>query len=264
MKLFLLIYILTTYTLFANYYDSDIDGVEDKFDLCDNTPFDEVVDEFGCGENASHSTITLKIGADVGFDTLDEKSTSYNFLIHYTMKHWSIGVSNSDYIGYTENNVSQRETGDIYSYIGYEIPNEKLITTLMLGTKIATANERVGTGKNDYYTSVQIESIPIKNNLKLFSTFSYTFTGDTSSIEYEDVFSYQIGFGYYVNASYFTSLYYENSQSIYEDTQNYKALVWTNRYSYDDTYFVEFDYTRGLDAFSYEHMFSFRVGAHFE
>jgi hypothetical protein len=264
MKSLPLIYILTTLTLFASYYDSDIDGVEDRLDQCSHTPFDELVDEFGCSQNANQGSWTLKVGTELGFDTLDKKSTSYSFSIDYIVNRWSAGISNTNYTGYNENNTTTRETGDIYTYIGYEIQNEAFSTLLALGAKIATADESIGTGENDYYISTQLENFSIERYIKFFTTWVYTFTGDTQETVYKDIFSYNIGLGYYVNESYYTSIYYENSQSIYEETENYQALVWANRYSYNDTYFVEFDYTRGLDTFSYDHLFSFKIGVTFE
>jgi len=255
---------LLTGLLFGAYIDTDIDGVEDSLDLCKNTPFDQLVDAFGCSENASENIWTLKAGTELGFDTFDEKSLSYHFSIDYNMQSWSMGISNANYIGYNENNTSTRETGDIYTYIGYEIPNKNFLTTFAIGMKIATADESVGTGENDYYMSTQLQSVSNEHNTKLFSTLSYTFTGDTKYIAYEDVFSYTVGLGYVVNEAYYTSLYYENSQSIYKDTESYKALVWSNHYTYDEDYFIEMAYTRGLDIFSYKHLFSFSLGVTFE
>ena len=64
---------LLTGLLFGAYIDTDIDGVEDSLDLCKNTPFDQLVDAFGCSENASENIWTLKAGTELGFDTFDEK-----------------------------------------------------------------------------------------------------------------------------------------------------------------------------------------------
>jgi len=263
MKLLPFIFLVITCVLSA-YHDSDIDGVEDSIDQCSYTPFDEVVDEFGCSKNSHVGLWTFKIGTEIGFDTIDNKSRNYNFSIDYIVNHWSIGISNSSYIGYYENNKTTREMGDIYTYVGYEVANEIFSTIVTLGTKIAIANESVSTGENDYYVNVQLESRFSESYMKLFSTSVYTFTGDTNNIAYKDIFSYNIGVGYSINTAYYTSLSYENSQSIYKNTENYQALVWTNRYMYNDTYFVELDYTRGIDAFSYDHLFSFKVGATFE
>jgi len=264
MKSILPIYLFTTFTLLANYYDSDIDGVEDKYDQCDNTPFDELVDEFGCSKDNTQGNLVFTVGTDIGIDTFDKKDTTYNFALDYTINDWSMGISNSSYLFYETNDKSSNKTGDMYSYIGYEITRDNFSTLFSFGAKIAIADVTVGTGENDYYISTQIEYLSAQSNIKYFTNLAYTFTGDTSSISYKDIFSYNIGLGYNLSEKYYTSVYYENSQSIYQDSENYQALVWANHYNYEDNYFVEFDYIRALDKLSYRHMFSFKIGVSFE
>jgi hypothetical protein len=264
MKLIPLIFLFLTSRLFATYIDKDIDGVEDKFDKCPYTPFDELVDVFGCSKKDNAGTFIFKLGTDISFDTTDERISTYNFLLQYEKKNWVAGISNSNYIGYDNNDISVRETGDIYTYLGYNIQNDVLSMMLTSGIKIATAKTTVGTGENDYYMSTQIATKLLDDHYKFFTALSYTFTGDTPTIKYKNIFSYTLGVGYTVNAQYYTSLAYENSQSIYENTENYKALVWSNYYAYNDDYFLELDYVHSLDEFSYKHLISFKVGVTFE
>ena len=264
MRFVLLIYLLLTSSISANYYDSDIDGVEDRLDQCNDTPFDVLVDEFGCNKNSTNIKFTLTLGTDVGFDTLDSRDTTYNFAFDYKINHWRMGISNSNYIGYNDNNSTSRELGDIYTYIGYEVAKDKYTSIVTLGTKLAMAKDTIGTGKNDYYMSTQLETYSSNNAAKLFGVLSYTVTGDTNSSKYEDIFSGSIGIGYTVSDKYYTSVSYENSESIYRNTENFQAIVWTNYYIWKENSFVEIDYMCGLDTLSYKHMISFKFGVTFE
>ncbi len=64
--------VLLTLLLFSNialsYQDMDIDGVDDSVDWCPNSPFDELVDEFGCSKSQkpskSYGHFTVKLGTD--------------------------------------------------------------------------------------------------------------------------------------------------------------------------------------------------------
>ncbi|MEA1879528.1 MAG: hypothetical protein U9N11_02625 [Campylobacterota bacterium] len=264
MKLILLNFLLFTSQIVATYYDSDIDGIEDKFDQCANTPFDVLVDQFGCNENGNAGKLIVKIGTDLGFDSTTQSTSTYNFLLHYEKNNWTMGVSNSNYIGYDDMNISSNETGDIYTHLGYTLNHDTFSSVLGMGMKVATANTSVGTGENDYFISTRFTTREPQNPYRLFGTFLYTYTGDTSTAKYEDIFSYSAGIAYTINDNYYTSLYYENSQSIYEDAENYEALVWSNHYTYNDDYFVELDYIRGLDTYSYTHLFAFKIGVVFE
>ena len=264
MKVIFFLCIVFVSSVFATYYDSDIDGVEDSIDRCADTPFDKLVDEFGCSTNKNLEKFIVKLGVDTNFDTTDDTVNTYNFLLQYEKENWIAGISNSQYIGYDENDIGFQKTGDIYAYLGYSIQDENFVTTVGAGMKIAVADTLLGTGENDYYLNTQISSPLFKNSYRVFSTFAYTVTGDTKDIKYKDIFSYSMGLEYAVNDKYTTALYYENSESIYEDTQNYKAVVWSNHYTYNEKYFIELDYIHGLDIFSYDHQLSFRIGAVFE
>ena len=69
MKKLLILFVILPLWLFA-YSDNDLDGVEDKNDLCPNTSLIEIVDDTGC---------------TIEYLTAPEKSASYDVVLEWGM-----------------------------------------------------------------------------------------------------------------------------------------------------------------------------------
>ena len=251
-------------TLLIAYQDSDIDGVDNSVDLCPDTPFDKLVDEHGCPEDEAYGgEWTLQVGHDFTIDEENNYLQNYNFFGNYSYKEWNFSLSNSQQTTYDSNNNPTINTGDLYLSLGYQLNHERFQTNFSLGTKIATANENIGTGEQDYFSSLNISYL-LNEKQMIFSQIGYTLTGNTPLIHYNNSLAGSLGTGYSLTSHWYSSLSYDYAQSIYDNSSDYQSLSWLNSYRFLDDYFVSLNYTYGLDSISYPHTFSLKLGVTFE
>jgi hypothetical protein len=258
----LYIFLLLIHTQLQAFKDDDIDGVENSKDLCPNTSFDDTVDEDGCPNNKDYwGKVTLSIGADINID--DSTTTDYNFFTNYNYKSWDFSLYSAQQSSLDINNNETQSSGDIYLSSSYNFTQEELYSKFVLGTKIATQDDEVSTGENDFFTNLYL-SYALNNNLALLASLGYTLTGDTTEVEYHDPFAYSLGLGYMIIDDLYTSMTYQNSQSIYKNSPNYQSISLFNSYNFTDKTFGTLNYTRAIDELSYEHVISIRIGVSFE
>jgi len=244
------------------FEDDDIDGVENSKDLCPNTSFEDTVDKDGCPENKDYwGKITLSIGSDINID--DSTTTDYNFFSNYNYKEWDFSVYSSQQSVLDTNNNETQSAGDLYLSSSYNINSDKLYTKLTLGTKIATGDSEISTGERDYFTNLHI-SYALTNELAILSSLSYTLTGDSNETSYNNPIGYSLGLGYMINEKWYSSLTYQNTDSIYEDSENYQSISFFNSYNFTNNFFGTMSYTKGMDDLSYDQTISIRLGVNFE
>jgi len=242
-----------------SYVDEDIDGVDDSIDKCLNTPFDALADEDGCapGQKKDGAKLTLKIGTTTSFDKISDTDTNLNFFVGYKYSNYDFSLSSSNYTSYE----SSSKTGDIYISSGYTLKNENSDVKFTLGMKLATADEDIGTGENDYFGSIFFDYF-INQKQDIFLYTSYTISGD-SDIDYEDFLSFSIGSGVSITNKWYSSLSYDYSGSNFIDSEDYRAISWFNTYSFSKSFFSTLNYSHGLDDLSYDHTISLKFGVNF-
>jgi hypothetical protein len=259
---------LLTFLLSINLYgyeDSDIDGVDDSIDKCLNTPFDDIVDEYGCSikqrQENYNGKLTLKIGLDTGIIDSDS-DTTFNYYIGYIYNNYSLSISSSNYINYSTDS-KDSEDGDIYTNAGYLFKNENYNTKLSLGVKLATADDSVGTGEEDYFASLFFDYF-IDSNKDAFFYYSYTLSGDSDEVDYKNYSTISVGVGNIITKNWYSSISYDFSESNYKGVDNYRAISWYNSYNFTKNLFTSLNYSYGLDDLSYEHTISLKLGISFE
>ncbi len=256
--------LLLVSTAAVAYQDNDIDGVDDSIDRCLNTPFVELVDEHGCTYGKSYlGAFTLKVGGDIRFDTFSKKTTDFNFYANYQYNHWDLSLSNSNYTTYDTISNASSNAGDLYLSGGYLFKEKTFNTKLTIGTKLATADEDVGTGENDFFASVNFDYF-INDRQNIFLYYGYTLSGDSNEIDYDNFHSYSMGSGYALNDKWYTAFSYDYSGSIYSDGEAYRALSWFNSYEFSKQFFATINYAHGLDDLSPDHTLSLKFGVRFE
>lgn len=260
--LFCISFLLFVTQLIA-YEDSDIDGVEDSIDLCPDTSFDKLVDENGCPEDEKYwGSFSLQFGNEISFDSFNERVNNYTLFGSYRYQNWNLSLSNTQQTTYDINNDASTSRGDLYLTTGYLFDNSGFQTKLSFGTKVALADSDVGTGENDYFTSLNMTYF-INNSQSVFGYLSYSLNGD-SEIDYQNSLGYSFGTGYLLNSNWYSSLSYDCSSSIYKEGEKYQALSFFNSYSFLENYFISMNYTYGLDEVSYTHTISTNLGVTFD
>ena len=256
------------YSLSFAYQDYDIDGVEDEVDRCPNTPFDKLVDEWGCPQDDSYKgALTIKIGSDISIDEISDQVKSLSLFVNYSYLDWDVSLSNSNYTVFDTNTFS--DSGDVYLSVGKLFKSDLLSTKVSLGTKRSTkdidlnSDVYFGTAESDYFASVNFNYLLHKRQ-NAFLYYGYTLSGDSSKVDYKNRHSYSIGSGYAITNRLYSSLSYEYSDSVYADSDAYRAISWFSSYNFSNTYFTTFNYAHALDDFSYDQTFSIKLGAYFE
>ena len=287
-KIVLIFLLLTNYAL--SYQDLDIDGVDDSIDMCKDTPFDELVDKNGCSKSQKPTTdyghLTFKIGTDIFTDKEYEDDSSLNLYANYKYNSWDISVSNSRSTtssAYSEDN--SYSDSDVYISLGYTLSYPKNILKLSVGTKLAgdiddtthIENTSGGHGRrggnhttqsvdesrdDDYFASINYNYL-LTTKQNIFAYYSYTVSGDSKSIDYEDYPSFSIGYGYSFTPKWYSALSYNYTGSIYKDTDASQSIDWFNSYSFTKNIFATAGYSYALEDFSYDNTFSLALGVSF-
>ena len=243
------------------FEDSDIDGVADRDDLCPDTPFDKLVDEDGCPEGEGyHGLFSLSIGSDIHRD--EETTEDYTLLVNYHHKAFDFTLSSAKESSLDSNNDRTSSTGDLYLSTSYQTVQKHLLTTFTLGAKLPTGGEEVSTGERDYFGAINLSYL-LSSKLSLIGGVSYTLTGDNNTT-YQNPLGYHLGLGYMMTPNWYSRLNYSLSDSIYQDGERYQSLSLLESYSLSDTFMLSLGYTHGIDALSYDHTLSLRLGVTFE
>jgi len=245
------------------YEDQDIDGVDDSKDLCADTPFDVIVDERGCPYDKKYpGKITLQLGSDISFNTLSATSSNLNLFVNYDYGHWSFSLSSSNY-STTNINTITRSENSLYFTAGYLFQTPSFNTKVSMGTKFYLTGDGTSGRDNDYFSSVNFDYF-INTKQNIFFYYSYTISGDSPTMDYNNFYSCSAGTGYALTDKWYSALSYSYSGSAYSKNEAYKALSWFNAYTVSKDLFVTCNYAYTLDKLSYDHIISFNIGVHFE
>jgi len=254
---FLYFILLFTFTLFAQT-DQDIDGVLDSEDLCPNTSFDTIVNAQGC---AHHGTFTLQIGKDFSFNTISKRINNTNVYLNYTYNLWDISLSSSNYNVTNIPTISETEDS-LYLAFGHTFNSNSLTSKISLGTKFSFMDDTNNSKNNDFFTSLNFDySVSQRNNI--FLHYTYTISGDSKNVEYQNFHSLSMGMGYAINNKWYSALSYNYVGSSYEVGTSYKAISWFNYYALPNDFYISCNYARTLNNYPYNHSISLNVGMQF-
>ena len=203
----------------------------------------------------------LSFNSDIHFDTTT--TTDYSFFGNYSHHAWSFSLSNAQQSSLDTNDQTVQSSGDLYLSSGYGFIREKLYAELSVGMKLATGEDEVSTGENDYFSRLDI-SYNLTDTLNLLTSLSYTLTGESNETTYNNPFGYRVGVGYLPTAQWYTSLTYQYSDSIYPNGEAYQAISLFNSYAFTESFFGTVSYIRGLDELSYPETLSLGLGVTFE
>ena len=246
---YLLLFLLIT-NLKAEFIDSDLDGVEDSKDKCPNTPLFVLVNKDGCGvKNLKEDNVTysLSLGYFYSKDTTSYSSTYLNFSFSY--KNFSGFIENSKY--------SSTTSGlDDTTIALYYTLNKKLIYTIGVGAYLPT-NSDIKNNKTDPFISLKIAYI--YKNFDTYILYQKTFMQDSNSYN-SNLYTFNIGYNF--TKKLYTSISYQQSDSIYQKEQTSKSINLFLSYYIKDNIFINTSYSKGLNSYT-NNSFSFAIGYDF-
>ena len=203
--------------------DSDFDGVVDSVDRCLETPFDKLVDEYGCPQDERYLG---KINLEVLYTyLLEDTQKSASFYLDYNYNNLLLSLSSaysSDYIyqdslliGYRVNLESSR----VKLYVGMENSNLLISGSYEYAWQdyIAFLTTNYHTKESDYISYV----VGVGRSYANFSFYTYYInSGSTQnySDEYrsiEGMMSYSVSKDFYIKSGINYSLVDENLYDIY-------------------------------------------------
>jgi hypothetical protein len=271
---------IATATLYG-YSDLDLDGVDDAIDKCPQTPLFDLVDATGCTKETLSPKIPQKIAhydllvgvsyAQSDYHSLNQTdTTSVTLSFDYYYKQLSFLVSTSYFYtqssSYSSSGLYDTFTGVYYNFY----PQENFNISLGGGVILPTYNSVYGNNSADY--SVSLNFSYMYSALNLFGGYIYTLINDsdvvdtdttTTDLYYQNTNSINIGLGYYVNDALYSSISYNQTDSIYADIETIRSVMLYGTYSIDSNYFTTFSFDYGLSDSASDYVLSLRIGYYY-
>ena len=234
------------------FTDSDFDGVEDGIDRCPDTPFDVLVDQYGCPVDQVKEEKTGWFSAKIGgsYYTDEGYDTSYaSIYLSYGYKAWYFSVSSNYYI--YDSFYKKGGMGSSYISGSYTFSTENLDITPGLTIKIPTAKKEFGSKNIDVLPSIDADFY--MGDFDIFAYYGLIFRGKSSDNQY----SASIGAGYQLN----DKLYFSGSYDFDEDNSKYLSVF--SAFDITDKYFLTVSHSYGLNKKAIDNYFSSQFGVRF-
>jgi hypothetical protein len=251
--------------ILSAYDDSDFDGVEDAFDKCPNSSFTDIVDKDGC----SVATLTSPHSFDMIFGiavsqnnqkTLSDTPTSYGSIqLDYFYKDFTASIS---FGGYSDENTTALNDTVLGAYNRFYLDKS---WSLSLGGSIILPTYDTGLKNEAVDYAISAEVLYTKELFSAFISTTYSFINDkdTTDIRYQNTTALFLGSGYTFSDSFYASLSYYYSQSIYSDVVGIENISIYMYYAIDTTYFLTCNYALGLSDSTSANYLSLRFGINF-
>jgi len=275
MKKLLLLILLPL--LLSAYSDNDLDGVEDKDDLCPNTSLIELVDNHGCTierliETKKHdkSSYDIILGAGESKNSVNKtesKTLTESLQVDYFYKKFSIQLQSS-YFSMSCDNYEKSGMSDTYFGAYYRVNlADKLRINLGARLNIPTYKSDLDNNNLDYTLSTSVNYKV--NKFTLLAGLGYTFINDNDinntsyTLNYQNSFNYHMGIGYFFTSRLYANLSYLHSQSIYKGNDDLSSASFYGHYAIDANWFSTLSYSKGLSDEATDQSTALRVGYYF-
>ena len=205
MKKFFLTLFFTS--LLVAEIDSDFDGVEDSLDRCLETPFDKLVDEYGCPQDELYlGRVNLEL---LYTYLLEEKENSTSFYLDYNYNNFLLSFSSAYASDYTRQD------------------------SLLLGYRITLKNSAL-----KLYAGAEDEELLLSGGYEYvwqdyMALFSLNYYNQESSY-----ISYMAGVGRSYEAFDFY-VYYMNSGSTEHFSDEYRSVESVLSYNFNKSFYIK-------------------------
>ncbi len=248
-------FILALPLLLLAYSDYDMDGVEDRFDACNATPFTDIVDATGCSirslESAHQFQATLLLSyAQLDPATFKAKEILNTILsLDYTYHDFGFWTSLSHY-----NMAEEEGMNDTYIALSYRL--HPLQTVDLVGTTgviLPTYTPDSKGSAADMFMTLECDAYI--NALTLAATLTYTWINDHDSDvqKFQNTMAFSLAAGYLWTPTLSTLLSYSYSDAIYTDIPALQSGSLQLFYALSSDISLLTYYAMGLSASSSEH-----------
>ena len=259
---FLLLILLLLYGSLAAYSDMDLDGAEDAYDSCQDTPFSDLVDEHGCSMRSLVSAHHFDIIAGLSYGQHDEytlqesDALSLSLQADYYYKNFTAQISLSTYSLDEQSGLNDTTLSLSYMLSLLDTLSLRLGSTIILPTYETGLNNEA----TDYAGSAEL--IYTFEESTLFCGLSHTFVNDADvdDILYQDTNAFSVGYGHYFSSKFYMSGAYYYTDSIYRDVVSIQSSSLYIYYAFTESIFSTFSYSVGLSDSANENFASVRMG----
>ncbi len=250
----LLIIVLFSVTLLAQYGDQDLDGVPDSLDRCPNTPFSDIVDRYGCSIQKLIKPrryeyyvefLYAKDSDAIHFQERDLLTSITLYQGNFDLSISAFHFDNNFKKGFSDTSIkaeyrfSPDPMWDLYVGVGVELPTYNF-----------TGN------RTDYTFSINNEYFLL--GYKFYGGGYYTFVQDRYyDRDLKDSYGAYFGFQRYFRHYSFDLAYLYNHGKFGSIT--HMAYTKVERYL-SHHYYLFFTYSRGLNAQAIDQIYSFGFG----
>lgn len=205
--------------LLLAYSDYDMDGVEDRFDACNATPFTDIVDATGCSIYSLESPHQFQASLLLSYAQLDSttfkaKETINTILsFDYTYRDFDFWTSMSHYTMDDEEGMN-----DTYVAVSYRFhPLQTVDLVGVAGVILPTYTPDLEGSATDMFAT--LEGDAYIDTLTLAGSLTYTWINDRDSDlqEFQNTLAFSLAAGYIWTPTLSTLLSYNYSDAIYTD-----------------------------------------------
>lgn len=250
------------------YIDSDIDGVEDAYDKCPQTPFSDLVDYSGCSINSSTKEFHFDIIFGMGFSqtnyTLQESADTISTFVQsdFYMDNVTLQAVISRYHSDTQDGSGW---DDATLSLFYKLPTTETFSLNLLTALIfPTYKSPYGNEALDYRVGFDFSYFADEKNY-LFGGYNYTFVNDSDFgyVSYQNTQTFYIGIAHKPNSDKSYTLSYTADESIYRDITAIQILGIGYSLDINRHWFMGAYYDYGLSDSASKHSFSLSIGYFF-
>jgi hypothetical protein len=243
------------------YSDRDMDGVEDRADLCPDTLLTQLVDLTGCTVKnlVSPHHFDIVLGESYTWDdTVNIKSSSLQ--LDYYYKDFSLQLFSSYFDLEGDNYASSGQNNSYLNAFYKKDINDDFLIRFRAGVSFPTYRD--AQNRTDYrlslYGRYQQEKI------RIFGAIGCSLIGDKESngsrlVDGEILF-YNFGLGYNFKDTFYGSLGYSYSESLFNSSRDIETLSLYGYYAFNVNWFSTLDYKYGLSQTAIRERVGLKLG----
>ncbi len=232
------------------FIDEDLDGVDDSVDKCPNTPFDVLVNKYGCPIDEPIYKGILFVESGLGF--LNDNSENINFLtfsVAYSFKEFYFSISPTYFFN------SNSGIGDTFIYGSYSKFINNFFVNIGMNIQLPTGNSYFS--ENSYNFTPLFSIDYFKGNLDYFVFYGYTIRTNS---DLQNSHNLSLGTGYQFTDKLYLNL---SLDFIFSKNQSKEYISIFGIWDLSEKYYLSLNYDYGLNENAIKNLLLLKIGVSF-
>lgn len=247
--------------------DSDLDGVEDAYDQCPQTPFSDLVDLDGCTVLKTDTSVHYNIIGGIGYSKINYASqeagdtTTFSLETNLFYDRWQLQGILAYYLSDASSTEQSGMDDSTVNLIYHWAVTERLSVSPGLGVILPTYETGYHNEATDYRATLNLE-YRINPDLYGFGGYGYRWVNDTDTAyeRYQNAQSYYAGLGYRDRDNDSWSLNYSHDDTIFRNNGSAESLGIRFYRELTPHWFIDVAYDYGLTEAAGKHTVLTRLG----